>query len=534
MRRTTDAKTTPESLQARCDRIERERDGLVSQLAKANDRLAEANARIADLTHQLSRLTHQVATGNDRLTELLAIAQRKRRATATTPPPQTSTALPAATPEFAKRPKAPELPPRPEPDRGPAIPRGRKPVPEHLPVDEHAVRPEACAHCASTRFDGVDTVVERKLHVVAEHQRCRVVRRITITCRDCGGRTTARSLPAPIERSKVTCEWLAWLVYQKFVLLTPLDRIRRDLATRGIRLSMSFLVSQIERAADLLAAVDGEHWKQLLASNWMAHDGTGLKVLIPKVGVEGGYIEVFHNTQQYVFQYAAEKSGNTLAEKLVSFQGTFVADAEHRHNAALAKPGVYEQGCNAHGRRRFRDAEGVQPVLAAEGGAFLAAIYAVENEAKGLGLQGDALRERRQNGITPIQRDFRDWLQAVEPTLLPDDPLAKTIRYYQTHWDALFRFVDHPELPPDNSASEREFQNLAKLRLNSLFAGSSEGAHRLATLLGIVATCRAVRVNAEHYLAWAFTRLGTHRDIYGLKAAELTPAAYAKGLTTPQ
>jgi len=28
------------------------------------------------------------------------------------------------------------------------------------------------------------------------------------------------------------------------------------------------------------------------------------------------------------------------------------------------------------------------------------------------------------------------------------------------------------------------------MRLNALFAGSTEGAHRMATLLGIVATCR--------------------------------------------
>ncbi len=53
-----------------------------------------------------------------------------------------------------------------------------------------------------------------------EHQRRRVVRRTTCRCRDCGGRTT----PRPYERSKVTSAWLAWLVYSKFVLLTPLDR----------------------------------------------------------------------------------------------------------------------------------------------------------------------------------------------------------------------------------------------------------------------------------------------------------------------
>ncbi len=100
--------------------------------------------------------------------------------------------------------------------------------------------------------------------------------------------------------------------------------------------------------------------------------------------------------------------------------------------------------------------------------------------------------------------------------------------YYRNHWDALFRFVEHPEIPIDNSPTEREYQQVAKLRLNSLFAGSTEGAHRAATLLGIAATCRNLGIDTQAYIAWAFTRLGTHRDVYGLSAAELTPAAYAR------
>src|SRR5690606_15156868 len=112
------------------------------------------------------------------------------------------------------------------------------------------------------------------------------------------------------------------------------------------------------------------------------------------------------------------------------------------------------------------------------------------------------------------------------PTLIPSDPLAGVIRYYRNHWDALFRFVDRPEIPIDNSLSEREFQHVAKLRLNSLFAGSTEGAHRAATLLGITATCRAIGVDPLAYLTWAFERLGTHRDVFGMSAAQLTPAAY--------
>jgi hypothetical protein len=61
-----------------------------------------------------------------------------------------------------------------------------------------------------------------------------------------------------------------------------------------------------------------------------------------------------------------------------------------------------------------------------------------------------------------------------------------------------------------------------------LFAGSAEGAHRACILLGIVATCRAVGVPVQAYLAWAFERLGTHCDVFALPLDEITPAAFKR------
>ena len=181
---------------------------------------------------------------------------------------------------------------------------------------------------------------------------------------------------------------------------------------------MPHLVSQVERAADLLGAVDGEHWKQLLAGNWMATDATGLKVLIPKLpGSHNGHLEVYHRSDLVVFQYEAHKGSDVLVSKLAPFSGLLVTDAEHRYNAVYADGSVLEAGCNAHGRRKFRDAEAVQPALAAEGGAFIAALYVAENQAQKQGLVGDALRDWRQARIPPLRTGLLAWMDAVEPTL---------------------------------------------------------------------------------------------------------------------
>lgn len=109
---------------------------------------------------------------------------------------------------------------------------------------------------------------------------------------------------------------------------------------------------------------------------------------------------------------------------------------------------------------------------------------------------------------------------------MPSDPLTSAVAHYRNHWSALTRFIDDAKVPIDNSPTERQFQNFAKLRLNMLFAGSTEGAYRACVLLGVVATCRAIGVPVHAYLARAFERLGTHREESGLSLEEITPAAF--------
>ena len=496
--------------------------------------LLETNASVTSrLNGVIEKLTMQLAQMNERVTELLAVAQRKQRKMTTKPVVEQAAPSLAddAKRSFDERPKPPTKPEPPAKTKQPRRPSGRKPLPSHLETEEHVLRADACSACGGSELDAADEVVEEKLHVVKEHQRRRVVKRTTCRCRKCGARTTPRTLPAPYARSKVTCDWLAWLVHQKFGLLTPLDRTRRDLAERGVPLAMGSLVSFIEKAADLLAPVDGVHWQQLLAGRWMATDGTGLKVLVPKLPqAHNGYIELYRNNDVAVFQYEPDKDGQNVVDKLAKFCGTLTADAEHRFNGVFASGRVVESGCNAHGRRKFRDAEATQPTLAVEGGAFIAAMYGHEEKARQLGLVGEELRAHRQKHMRPIADDFDVWLRAVSPALLPTEPLNEAVRYYKNHGAALYRFIDDPGVPIDNSPTEREFQNVAKLRLNMLFAGSSEGAHRACVLLGIIATCRAVGVPVQQYLTWAFERLGTHRDAFNLPLEDLTPAAFKRTL----
>lgn len=497
----------------------------------------------ARLSSQLDELLRLAAAQNEQLSDMRAMLRRRletRGRARAVPPPEPeddpdppvapTPAAAAGTTPTAGTPTSggPEKPKKERKDRAKGT--GRRPLPDHLDVVEQREDVCACGHCGSTELLARDTEKTERLDAVATIAKIRLDIRGVVRCKKCGKTTTAESAPLPCEKAKFTCAFLAFIVTMKFGLLVPLDRIRRLLASQGIDLAESTLVAMIDLASELAAPIDGEHWKQLKAQPCISIDATGLKVLVKGLPVAwDAYLDVFNADKIAVYQFALTKHSDDLAAMFHGFRGTVMCDAESRMNAIFEQEAIKRANCNAHPRRAFRDAEAVQPALAKEAGKFLANMYAHERRALDDGLVGEALRDRRQAMIRPIANAFRAWLLKRD-TLLPTDAFGKAVRYYLKHFEGLTRFIDDPDLPIDNNPSERAFQDHAKLRLNSLFAGSPEGGRRWALLLGIVTTAKRHGLDVQAYLTWMFERRGTWKKRLGMTAAQLTPAAYEQML----
>lgn len=539
-------------------RLRLERDSAYQQLDALRGDLRQLTAMVAGQNDRLDQVVSMLRRRESQLKRAEAENRKLRKALGLDDPDPKPKGTPPSTPTKAgddpgssapgdpaggSSPKGDvgeATPPPPEPD--PAKPEespqprsrsrgGRRPPPAHLPADEERHAVCACPACAG-RVLKRDVLVTRIYTVVESYVRVRTIRRDQVVCADpeCNRSSVAPMPPMPCERALYDCRFLAWLVTMKFGLLVPLDRIRTHLLAQGIDLAEGTLVHLIQRAAELADAVDGEHMRQLKAGLVMGFDGTGLKTLIPgQVKAWDGYLEVYTRDELTVFQYDLTKHADRLRLRLNGFEGILVCDAESR-NAAGA-PGATFANCNAHPRRALRDAERAQPRLAVQGARFFQALYEVEEEADRLGLSGEALVAFRQRSRRILQR-FRQWLEGVAARPLPpSDPVRKVALYYLGHFEDLTRFADHAEIPLDNNASEREFQRHAKLRVASLFAGSVEGAHRWATLLGVVRTTQKCGLDVQAYLTWMFERRGTHRKRFDLPAVALTPMAYREGLS---
>jgi hypothetical protein len=82
--------------------------------------------------------------------------------------------------------------------------------------------------------------------------------------------------------------------------------------------------------------------------------------------------------------------------------------------------------------------------------------------------------------------------------------------YMLSRWDTLTIFADHGELEIDNNLVENAIRPVALGRKNYLFAGSHEGARRLALFYTLVNNAKSAGLNPETYLRDVLNRISSH------------------------
>ena len=81
----------------------------------------------------------------------------------------------------------------------------------------------------------------------------------------------------------------------------------------------------------------------------------------------------------------------------------------------------------------------------------------------------------------------------------PKNKINEAIDYTLNHWTQLTRFLEDGRLPIDNNLCENTIRPVALGRKNWLFAGSPEGAKRMAIIYSLVATCKLNGINPYEY-----------------------------------
>lgn len=396
----------------------------------------------------------------------------------------------------------------------------RRPLPEHLPREDHVYEPESqcCPDCGGAlHLLGED--ISEQLEYVPGHWRVLRHRRPKKTCQRCEVIVQAAAPSRPIERGLPGPGLHAHVLVAKFCDHQPLYRQSDIYARDGVFLSRSTMADWVGQAGALLRPLVAAIRRYVLAGGKVHADDTPVPVLDPgrgrtKTGRLWTYVRDDRPSGSCEppaawYAYSPGRSGEYAEEHLAGWRGALQADAFAGFNRLYTDGTIVEVGCWAHARRKFYDLYvKKKTAVNTEALARIAELFAIEAEIRGK--PPEVRCQVRQARAGPLLRDLRTWLEATLATVSVHSDTARAIHYALNQWQALTRYVDDGTLEAENNAAERALRAVALGRKNYLHMGSDKGGERAAAIYSLVGTCKLNGINPEAYLRHVLARIADH------------------------
>jgi transposase len=394
---------------------------------------------------------------------------------------------------------------------------GRKPLPADLPREIVELLPAdadlCCQGCKTAKVSIGEDRTEELDYVPASFV-VRVYVRPKYACRTCESGVVQAALPArPIEKGRPGPGLLAQVITSKYGDHLPLYRLERIFPRHGIDLSRKTLAEWCGAVADLLKPVATQIAAEVLSSQWVQSDDTGVEVQdrTTNPSYRKGHVWTYRGSDGSAFyDFTWMRNSEGPRRMLVHFRGYLQADAAPAFDDVYRNLPIVEVGCWAHARRRFKEAVRTSPQEAAQVVVWIGELYGLERSAKSKQLDDDKRRELRQDRSLPILKRIHAYLKEIAVTALPKSPLGDAIGYALRQWSALTRYTEHGSLEIDNNGAENALRPLCLGRKNWLFIGSEAAAHRTMVLLTLVQTCKAHQIDPFAYLRDVIDRVSTH------------------------
>ncbi len=410
--------------------------------------------------------------------------------------------------------------------RGKKKGHGRGALPANLPrrrvVIEVPAQERACSCCQREMTPFGEDV---KLTLDYEPARITVVEtvRVKYSCSKCHEGVVIAPVPdAVMDKGLPEAGMLAYVAVSKYADHLPLYRLERVMARSGLVISRNTLGDWIDFIADSFSSVIEAMKKKILKGPIVQSDDTKVRVLGGPEGSYAGYLWCYGGLHdEVVFDFTEGRGREGPQRFLDGYQGYLQVDAYAGYDVVFARGKVLEVACWAHVRRKIFEARTTDPKRADPLLGMIAALYAVEAEAKGLTAdEREALRDERSR---PLLARIHERLLQARADVLPKSPMGQAVTYALNQWAALQRYLEDGRLAIDNNATERSLRGVAVGRKNWLFTGSEAGGRRAAVLYSIVESCRRLRLDPFAYIRDVLPRLASHP---ARQVEQLTPAGW--------
>ncbi len=413
--------------------------------------------------------------------------------------------------------------------RKPKKGHGRNPIPEDLHREKHVLDvPESektCSCCGSPKNhigDDVTEELEYKPAVFFVNQYVRP----KYACPKCPdkGITTTPMPPRPIDKGVAGPGLLAYLLVSKYVDHLPLYRLEQMFKRYDIHINRSSMAGWIAELCNPLEAIYRAMKETVLSSFLVQADETTLKVLDDTVKDKCvlGYLWPYVGDGKLaVFEFQDSRGHEGPTDFLEKFTDRYLlSDGYAGYNDVIDKNRLKHLMCWAHARRKFFEAKDLDPQFSSQVLERIKELYDVEREATEGKLMHQSRHELRAQKSAPVLEKIKSLLENPGKVILPKNKMGEAIAYALNHWTQLNRFLEDGRLPIDNNLCENTIRPVALGRKNWLFAGSPEGARRMAIIYSLVATCKLNGVNPYEYFLDILPKAATYPD---KSVADLSP-----------
>ena len=386
----------------------------------------------------------------------------------------------------------------------------RKPLPAELPrVEVVHELPEHELTCeCGCRKQAIGEETSEQLEIIP--MQVQVIRHIrkTYACKACESAPVTADKPAQlIEKSLASPSVLAMLLATKYADGIPLYRFEKMLSRHGIDIPRQTLGRWVIQCGEQLQPLLNLMRDRLLDSPVIHCDETRVQVLKEPDRAPSSQSWMWVQTggppdrPVILFDYSTSRAQEVPLRLLAGYRGYLMTDDYAGYNAVAAQAGVERLACWAHARRKFVEAQKVQP-KGKTGRADIALgminkLYGIERGLK------DANDEQRHHGrqqhSLPLLTQLKAWLDKTQPQVTAQNALGKAVNYLASNWSRLERYIEAGHLPIDNNAAERAIRPFVIGRKNWLFSDTPKGATASAQLYSLIETAKA---NGWEPYAW--------------------------------
>ena len=233
-----------------------------------------------------------------------------------------------------------------------------------------------------------------------------------------------------------------------------------------------------------------------------------------------------------LFHYAPSRGKAVAIELLDGFSGALKVDG---YDGYEGLPSVTRLGCMAHARRKFVEAQKVQPKgtpgKADQALKLIRALYKIERD--GTDLTPGERKALRDEQAAPVIDQLKHWLTVEKPREPPKTALGKAMTYLKHQWPYLVGYLQDGRYPIDNNRVENAIRPFVVGRKGWLFSASVAGANASANLYSLVETAKGHGLDPVAYLTRVFTELPratTQEHIDALMPARVAEQLAAEAL----